>query len=82
MIVWLASYLRSGNTLLRTILNRFFGVRTFSLYDDHTDIGADPTLAKLAGHRSHGMAPRDFVELAGREAHRFFVKTHGKLPGA
>ena len=60
------------------ILNRFFGVRTFSLYDDHTDIGADPTLAKLVGHRSHGMAPRDFVELARREAHRFFVKTHGK----
>jgi hypothetical protein len=30
MIIWLASYPRSGNTLLRTLLNQCFGVSTFS----------------------------------------------------
>lgn len=63
---------------MRTLLNRFFGLRSFSLYDDTTDIAADPELAKLVGHVSHGMHPRDFIELARREDHRFFVKTHGK----
>ncbi len=77
MIVWLASYPRSGNTLLRTMLYRHFGVRTFSLYDDHTDIGADAKLAELVGHRSHGMKPQDFVEMASPRTRRFFVKTHG-----
>lgn len=78
MIVWLASYPRSGNTLLRTLLNRSFGIRTFSLYDDLSDIGADPSLANLVGHRSHGMAQQDFVAFARTKPHRFFVKTHGR----
>jgi hypothetical protein len=78
MIVWLASYPRSGNTLLRTMLYRSFGVRTFSLYDDHSDIGADPSLANLVGHRSHGMVQQDFVALARMKARRFFIKTHGR----
>jgi hypothetical protein len=30
MIVWLASYPRSGNTLLRTLLNQCFGVSTYN----------------------------------------------------
>jgi hypothetical protein len=77
MIVWLASYPRSGNTLLRTMLYRHFGVRTFSLYDDHADIGADPKLAELVGHRSHGMKPQDFAAMASADTRRFFVKTHG-----
>jgi hypothetical protein len=78
MIVWLASYPRSGNTLLRIMLNRFFGVSTFSLYDDDDDIGADQDLAKLVGHRSHRMAGSDFVASARMGADQFFIKTHGK----
>ena len=34
MIVWLAAYPRSGNTLLQLFLKQVFGVHTFSLYDD------------------------------------------------
>lgn len=59
------------------MLCRFFGIQTFSLYDDHTDIGADPNLAKLVGHRSHGMDPQDFVDMANAHPRHFFVKTHG-----
>lgn len=37
-IVWLASYPRSGNTFLRTIIFHCFGVRSASIYDQ--DMGA------------------------------------------
>src|SRR5258708_3341660 len=33
-VTWLASYPRSGNTLLRIILKRCFGLTSQSLYDD------------------------------------------------
>ena len=78
MIVWLASYPRSGNTLLRIILYRSFGLHTFSLYEDSDDVGVDPILAKLVGHRSRGMAPEDFKSMARTRPDPFFVKTHGE----
>ena len=34
MVVWLASYPRSGNTFLRIVLHRLYGVPTYSVYDD------------------------------------------------
>src|ERR1700754_5135896 len=33
MIVWLASFPRSGNTFLRIVLHRLYGVRTSTVYD-------------------------------------------------
>ena len=33
MIVWIASFPRSGNTFLRIVLNRLYGVRTSVVYD-------------------------------------------------
>ena len=38
MIVWLASYPRSGNTFLRLVLHRLFGVPTYSVYEDHDPV--------------------------------------------
>jgi len=61
MIVWLASYPRSGNTALRVLLNRVFGLETLSLYDDRTDIGASEERARLVGHRSHGRTAEAFA---------------------
>ena len=53
MILWLASYPRSGNTLVRLVLNRAFGRDTHSKHaDDAADIGADPATAAAVGHRS------------------------------
>lgn len=49
-VVWLASYPRSGNTLMRTILKNNFGVNTYSLYNDSNDIGKDPKLREFVGH--------------------------------
>ncbi len=46
--VWLASYPRSGNTLLRTILWQCFGLRSGSGYPD--DIMGNQKLAEYIGH--------------------------------
>lgn len=51
MLVWVASYPRSGNTFLRVILHQAFGVRTYSLHSDDLDIGADPSTSQIVGHR-------------------------------
>jgi hypothetical protein len=34
MIVWLASFPRSGNTMLRILLHRFYGRLSYSLYEE------------------------------------------------
>lgn len=45
--VWLASYPRSGNTFVRTIIYHCFGVRSASIYDeDMGEFGA----SRLVGH--------------------------------
>jgi hypothetical protein len=76
MIIWLASYPRSGNTLLRTILRQSFGAYSYSIYDDRTDIARNPALGELVGHRPMGLPADEFVRrhLAGAET--TFLKTH------
>ena len=36
MVVWIASYPRSGNTLLRMLIRYGFGMSTFSVFDELT----------------------------------------------
>ncbi|MGB8364626.1 MAG: sulfotransferase domain-containing protein [Rhizomicrobium sp.] len=79
MLVWLASYPRSGNTWLRILLNRCLGIETFSLYDDRFDIGANSALRRIVGHRIHGMDREEFCEHARNSSDTYFVKTH-ELP--
>ena len=43
VIVWLASYPRSGNTFLRIVLHRLYGVPTYSVYDDDDPTGPGPS---------------------------------------
>ena len=47
-MVWLASYPRSGNTFLRTILWQCFGLRSASYYRD--DLGGNKELEEYVGH--------------------------------
>lgn len=47
-IIWLASWPRSGNTLLRTILWQCFGLRSTSFY--RNDIGRNKKLEEYVGH--------------------------------
>jgi len=47
-MIWLASYPRSGNTLLRTILWQCFGLRSSSIYPN--DLGGNKALEDFVGH--------------------------------
>jgi hypothetical protein len=71
VIVWLASYPRSGNTFLRLVLHEAFGVATHTVYDD------DDPVAQRVGPELVGYEPRP-VPLAEMAASQqpYFVKTH------
>lgn len=55
-VVWLASYPRSGNTYLRTILWHCFGLPTASIYP--FDLGGNRNLERYVGHIEHTAAGR------------------------
>ena len=77
MIVWLASYPRSGNTFFRVILNSIFDIKTHSIYDDKGDIGADEKTSDVVGHK---FLPKNFnIEKARESAKIFYIKTHELL---
>ena len=76
MIVWLSSFPRSGNTLVRLMLKAVWDIQTCSMYDDRDDIGANPEVAQRVGHQFLGadfdnayQSMRDSTEL-------FCVKSH------
>lgn len=78
-VTWLASYPRSGNTLLRTVLKHCFGVFSQSVYaDEEFD---DPEVAEAVGHEAVGDDPHRFVAQAQAQGRRLYVKTH-ELPPA
>jgi len=74
MIIWLASYPRSGNTFFRVLLNSVFATKTHSIYNDKFDIGADKNLSDVVGHE---FLPEDFtLDWARRSDETFILKTH------
>lgn len=76
MIVWLASYPRSGNTLVRQILHQAFGQKTYSRYNDPADIGAIPELARATGHATFSGSWEAFYAEAVQAEPAVLVKTH------
>ena len=71
MIIWLASYPRSGNTFFRILLNHLCGIKTYSIYND-------PLFKRLAGSSDiigHRELEIDLGEMEHSEE-IFFVKTH------
>ncbi len=74
MIIWLSSYPRSGNTFLRIVFNSIFGIKTYSIYNDKSDIGADKKLGHVVGHK---MLSEFFdINQARRSKEIYFIKTH------
>jgi hypothetical protein len=73
LITWLASYPRSGNTLLRVILKQCFGLSSQSLYED-AELDT-PGVREVVGKEPHR-----FVNDVSHEARSLHVKTH-ELPG-
>lgn len=70
MIVWLASYPRSGNTFFRMLIYKLYDIKTYSLYDDplFNEIGA----TSAVGHESLPAA----VQVLSEDKGTYFVKTH------
>jgi hypothetical protein len=71
MIVWLASYPRSGNTYFRMLLHHLHGLKTYSVYDD-------PLLERMDGSADavgHEKLPGSIDELDSHET-VYLVKTH------
>lgn len=68
--IWLASYPRSGNTLLRCILHQCFGLPSTSVYGPG-DLGRNAALERYAGHFNAKAPP---PELASDKP--WLVKTH------
>lgn len=76
MIVWLASYPRSGNTLIRQILRHVFECESYSQYNDPLDIGSRPDVAAAVGHRSYVGTWQSFLAEARSSSRLHLVKTH------
>jgi Sulfotransferase domain len=75
MIIWIASYPRSGNTFFRILLHQLYGIRTYSLYND--PIFEDrQEIAELVGHEHLDLS----LDEMARSPTPYFVKTH-ELPG-
>ncbi|HEY2891184.1 MAG TPA: hypothetical protein VGJ31_11180, partial [Dongiaceae bacterium] len=80
MIVWLASYPRSGNTMLRAMLKQAFGASSYSMYDDPADIGMIPEVGCAVGHKPLETSFRDLYFREQGMIEPVFVKTHS-APG-
>ncbi|HEX4637765.1 MAG TPA: sulfotransferase domain-containing protein [Rhizomicrobium sp.] len=77
MIIWLASYPRSGNTLLRILLKRCFGLDSYSIYSDEEF--ALPSVREVVGEKPIGADPQRFLQQMLQEKRPVCVKTH-ELP--
>jgi len=71
VIVWVASYPRSGNTFLRAVLHALYAVPTYSIYADDDPV-AQRVGPALLGYRRK---PDDRAQMAG-SSEIFLVKTH------
>lgn len=69
MIVWIASFPRSGNNLFREALYRIFGVKSGSVFPE--PLGADPYLDDVSLH-----LPEDSIDSLRELEAPVFVKTH------
>lgn len=74
MICWLASYPRSGNTMLRTLLTSMFGLETRSIYDE--GFGQSPDSMSSALKWKEQVCD---LEAARLNPQQLLVKTH-ELP--
>jgi hypothetical protein len=69
MLIWIASYPRSGNTFFRHVLKRVYGVDSFEKYA----WGPGHTPLKMDGYTELG--ERSLAEMSADSEH-YFVKTH------
>jgi Sulfotransferase domain len=76
MIVWLASYPRSGNTLLRTILKQTMHLGSYSDEVMLPSVGHTEASKQEYGNLTYDGSWENFYNLASNSKDIFFVKTH------
>ncbi|HPR05664.1 MAG TPA: sulfotransferase domain-containing protein [Denitromonas sp.] len=76
MIIWLASYPRSGNTLLRTMLKQSMDMDSYSDEPPPKSIGFSKNIERQFGHLDYAGSWDSFYDLATTSDAIFFVKTH------
>lgn len=76
MIIWLASYPRSGNTLTRTILKNVFELPTFSIYNDPYDLSTDDKVSEEVGHLVYTGRAQEFLAANRETSQVVAVKSH------
>ncbi|MEO0551188.1 MAG: sulfotransferase domain-containing protein [Pseudomonadota bacterium] len=76
MIVWLASYPRSGNTFMRVLLKSYFGLKSYSQYNDIHDIGKQRDFANIVGHDMYSEPWEDFYKKSTESNDLKIIKTH------
>lgn len=76
MIVWLASYPRSGNTFLRTILKKVFEVESYSDEKKPEEVWKLDVEKNVIGHKEFDVSWHDFYQMARDSEEKFFIKTH------
>jgi hypothetical protein len=74
MIIWLASYPRSGNTLVRNILKKSMGLGTYSQHD--MAFQPDEQRVDDYGLLSYDGSWQDFYEKAATSDEIYVIKTH------
>lgn len=79
MLIWLASYPRSGNHLARMILKQSFGLDTYTIYKDNKN-SRQRAIQDLMGEQSFDEPLPDFLERARTSTELFIVKTHEFVP--
>lgn len=77
MIIWLASYPRSGNTLLRTVLNQTMGLKSVSdEVGERTIVGQSSASLEITGITEIEGNWEEFYQKATQSREVFLVKTH------
>jgi hypothetical protein len=78
MIIWLPSFPRSGNTLVRTILFQTFGVRTFSIYEsaENSNNHDSADIFEKIGPSFWSGDWQSFLDECRGSPRQFFIKTH------
>ena len=74
MIIWLASYPRSGNTLLRTIFKQSMGLESYS--DENDSSGFSKQVTEAYGGAFFDSSWDSFYRYASNSKKIFLVKTH------
>jgi len=76
MITWIASYPRSGNTVIRLILKEVFGLRTKSKYNDDKSVPWYDRMVELLGQEPLEAGWPDALPQLRESVEEHFVKTH------